>query len=101
MYRGKGFILAYSSMRDIVNCGREQKATGAGRREQEVGLGYESPKPTPGDPLPSVTHFLLKVSNSQMFQIALPAREHVFKYVSLWKAFLVQITETKRRQLSC
>lgn len=98
---GKGFILAYSSMRDIVNCGREREAAGTGRREQEVGRGYEPPKPSPGDPHPSVTHFLLKVSSSQTFRTASPAGEQVFTYVRLWRAFLVQLTEITRRHLSC
>lgn len=52
---------------------------GAGNREdrQEVGSGYKTPKPVPGDPLPLVKLHLLKV----------PKEQQVSKRLSLWGHF--------------
>lgn len=58
-------------------------------REQEVGLDYEASRPAHSDPLPPVRLHLLKVL--QPSQSVPPARDQVFKYMSIVGPFKLQL----------
>jgi hypothetical protein len=61
-------------------------------REQEVGPGYKTSKPSGSDRLPSVRLYPLRVPLSS--QTVLPTGNKMFTFMNLWETFFIQCTTT-------